>query len=1032
MANTVAVGITAQDDGFKQSLSQMAASASKFAREIGASGKGVQSLNGSFRTAKKAVMDLSLAYSQLSEEAKNSDFGQVLAAQLEQAKQTAAELQDMRGDISEQIKNMASDTKHWDAAKEGIGVLSSGLQGLASAYGLVGGNCEAFQRALVAVNAVQSIANTIINIGNALQKQSALMTELRAAKENILGTTVKAETAAEIANTAAVSSNTASVKTNEVAIESNKRALMRHPIGLIATILATVTAAILVNSEAWQKLTGSIDESQAEMFDADAELDKQRQTVERNSMMLEILRNKWNQLGDDMDAKRKFIKLNADEFHRLGIRANTVNGVESALVKNANTVIKMWDLKARAAAAYAEQQYYLGKQIEEVARVEERAKNGDITREELKKYYKDPGSLLPVGYMSTFSMGGLFSADSETYKVYGQALDDLLENVKLFGEYAPKLQKINNNIKEIETEILNLKWENAETFLDDASDATNRVGKTTKNTTKQVEKQKTALEKLEEEIKKTETAISNLNNKDEHFEDNLKSLNSKLADLKVQKLKFIDITTIDGLMKARDLMTDIKKLIPETDKRYKDLNEVLSNTENKLYDILSALLDSNEQQILEAAQQEVDKIIKTSEYGTEEWKKWVGLSEKFASKLSEIKNETDYIKKNASLNNVIANIDNIRGKQDENKLLASKEAVIKVYLELFNEKEFEKRYDELLNSFKNTEVEPRIKKQALDEVEKAFSEKFELFSTGLIDYDTLKNDFDEVINYLNSKGIDTTSLTESFSNAIQDVDLNNAFKDIQIGGDVSTFVDNLKIVKTRLEEVGVSSREVFNILHQAGTNAFNELQQQYDEGLINAEEFRNKCNELAKILKEELGIEIEVEAKINAPKWKESVDIAAGAVSSLGDAMSSIAQATDDEGLAVAGIITKAIANVALAAATASAKASETGNPWVWLGFSVAAMAEMAAAIASIHSATGMAEGGIVQGSTTMGDKIVTRLNAGEMVLNRKQQSNLFNALDNGISESRNDGPQVSTVRIKGSDIYLALKNYGKVTNKKL
>ena len=216
-------------------------------------------------------------------------------------------------------------------------------------------------------------------------------------------------------------------------------------------------------------------------------------------------------------------------------------------------------------------------------------------------------------------------------------------------------------------------------------------------------------------------------------------------------------------------------------------------------------------------------------------------------------------------------------------------------------------------------------------------------------------------------------------------------------------------------------------------NAFNDLQTQYDEGLIDEEEFRNKCKKLAEILKQELGIEIEVEPKIDEPKWKQHVDGAADTLSSLGDAMGSIASATEDEGLQVASIIAKAIANIALGASAAIAKAgTQSGNPWVWIGFAAAATAEMAAAIASIHSATGMAEGGIVQGSTTMGDKIVTRLNAGEMVLNRKQQSNLFNALDNGISESRNDGPQVSTVRIKGSDLYLALKNYGKVTNKKL
>jgi hypothetical protein len=58
----------------------------------------------------------------------------------------------------------------------------------------------------------------------------------------------------------------------------------------------------------------------------------------------------------------------------------------------------------------------------------------------------------------------------------------------------------------------------------------------------------------------------------------------------------------------------------------------------------------------------------------------------------------------------------------------------------------------------------------------------------------------------------------------------------------------------------------------------------------------------------------------------------------------------------------------------------------------------MVSTIAAIHSATGYAEGGIIKGTTFSGDQIMANggsigLNAGELVLNRAQQSTLASQL---------------------------------------
>ena len=162
-------------------------------------GRQANELRKALKESTTEAMNLQKQLSQMSDIELNSDYGRQMQAQFQQAMQAAAEYKDQFNDIQQEINNLASDTKYWDAAKEGIGLVSNGLQGLASVYGLMGGEEKKFQQALVAVNAIESTANTIIGIGNTLQKQSALMVGLRAAKEKLFGVAKTASTAAEVA-----------------------------------------------------------------------------------------------------------------------------------------------------------------------------------------------------------------------------------------------------------------------------------------------------------------------------------------------------------------------------------------------------------------------------------------------------------------------------------------------------------------------------------------------------------------------------------------------------------------------------------------------------------------------------------------------------------------------------------------------------------------------------------------------------------------------------------------------------------------
>jgi hypothetical protein len=95
----------------------------------------------------------------------------------------------------------------------------------------------------------------------------------------------------------------------------------------------------------------------------------------------------------------------------------------------------------------------------------------------------------------------------------------------------------------------------------------------------------------------------------------------------------------------------------------------------------------------------------------------------------------------------------------------------------------------------------------------------------------------------------------------------------------------------------------------------------------------------------------------------------------------------------------------------------------------IAAMAAIVATVASIFaSLPKFAEGGIIGGGKSMfGDKIIARVNPGEMILNKRQQKNLFDMLDNG---GYGNSSQSVSFRIKGSDLYGTLKNFSKTQAK--
>lgn len=195
------------------------------------------------------------------------------------------------------------------------------------------------------------------------------------------------------------------------------------------------------------------------------------------------------------------------------------------------------------------------------------------------------------------------------------------------------------------------------------------------------------------------------------------------------------------------------------------------------------------------------------------------------------------------------------------------------------------------------------------------------------------------------------------------------------------------------------------------TQTLSELIQKYNE-LITAQNQKNETIE-----------------KLDAVKTSyEGIAETIGSVSNvIGQVDSAWAQMTTTILNGIAQIIPQLVAEKgaqgSLAISKGVAAASGLTPPWnlIMIGTTVAAIL---AALATQP----FAEGGIVGGTSFKGDKVYARLNSGEMVLNGRQQANLFNMINNG---GLIGGGQV-TFTIKGRELVGVLNNYNNKRNKVL
>ena len=375
--------------------------------------------------------------------------------------------------------------------------------------------------------------------------------------------------------------------------------------------------------------------------------------------------------------------------------------------------------------------------------------------------------------------------------------------------------------------------------------------------------------------------------------------------------------------------------------------------------------------------------------------------------------------------------------QDLQNQLSELQKKQKMKVKFLDPAEYQKQVKELEDKIKNKEIElgikPKIEKSTIQELE-----------------DQLKKLQD---NQLTTKAIDASE----YKKQLKDLQDKIKHEKIKIGVDLSVENTDKKLqeaIKPKEKssfETAISGIEAPDRSQEGQLNAIQqqmdandqllqklkEIQEAYKElGIDGAEGYaqvaekiqdvNDKQNQLAddaKVLKK---------AEKNTKKLSTGFQRAGDAVGQLGSAFGSLGSGFKSPELNIAATIAQGIASVVQGYGQATAEASSMG-PWAWIAFSVAAMAQVAAMIGQIHSLTadteGYATGGIVSGNTTVGDNVLARLNANEMVLSTNQQANLFRLLNGELSSLGENGsttPGSVSFKIKGSDLVGVLNNYSR------
>ena len=273
-------------------------------KAMGELGTQAKSTKGGLRELTQATTDMTIAYRNLTDEEKASPLGKAMQQSIEQMTERAGQMRDAMDDVNLSIKNVASDTATFDQIAGAANVATSGFQVLQGATKMLGIEMGDNVEIIAKLQAAMAVTNGLSQIQAALQKQSAFMQGVNAAKTALA-------TIAQQAYAVATGEATAAQVAFNVAANANPYGLILGAVGLL---VGAVTAFAAVTRE-----------STDEVKDAKKEMDTLTASVDKATEAYERLANKIKNMGIGGQKEYHMLRQSlTDQYDRLNERYSNI------------------------------------------------------------------------------------------------------------------------------------------------------------------------------------------------------------------------------------------------------------------------------------------------------------------------------------------------------------------------------------------------------------------------------------------------------------------------------------------------------------------------------------------------------------------------------------------------------------------------------------------------------------------------------------------------------------------------------------
>ena len=844
------------------------------------------------------LTDLTLNYRSLSDAEKQSEFGVALAQRINELTAKASMFKDAMLDVQQSISESASDTANWDAFQQLVDVSTSALQSLTGVAGLSEESVEGLTRTIAAMQTIGAASNTVIKIGNALQKQSALMLGVRRVQELAAAGAIKVKTAAEVKGKAATVAATAAQKALNTVAKANPYVLLASAVIALGTALVAFAKKSNEATKTEKARKEAAEEAAESVKDARS---KEAKSVGEVTAKYRILQLEYSKL--DQNDKTTWIKDNATAFDNLGLKINSVNDADKVFVTQSTQVIAA--LRARAKAEALEEKYK-----EEVIKAEE--KKAEVVRKTAKegaRFFTADGNI-----PKTLKEAGLTEKDLKYEWGGGQSGAGTYILTK---EAANKLQEYYDKQYDIAVKAADDStsyWENR------MVEAANEAAKAAKE-----------IEGLITKPKNGNTGSTK------------SSSSSKTSDND-------DIFDSGSLRAAQKTVTELQdklnRMSPD-DKAFEKVKADLKAAEKIVEDIKKKMADPESAKTLveqyDDAVKNVNGIVKEYNIGIIDEETAKTQIEAINAELQKLGLKPIEIKLNPVVNK--SKWDGAFDKDNDTKTAV--DSVVKAYSLKLIDKDYAQEAIDAINVERiNANLPPIYLNLDIEGVKQGIDKAMQMFDT----FGSLGN----VVSSINS-------VYESFNNLSTAMDeAENGWERFMLGFDAGMKIMN--VFTTILGTIN-TLMETFQMIQELVTAA------------------------------------------------------------KLKDAAASGVQMAADEA-AAGSTMTKAGANMA-ETATAAGKAV-SWIPVVGPALAIAAIGAIMSALLNVMSKSKFANGGIVQGPSKIGDFNLVRVNGGELILNQRQQKNLFDMIDKNRVNNVNNTTGDVVFTIQGDKLVGVLDNYNK------